>query len=356
MNLSDLGWDPFFAQQFEPFASQGLEPARVALEHKTVYTVCGERGDLSAAVAGRLRFEAASRGSLPAVGDWVAIEPPLGEGQARIQAVLPRKSAFVRKVAGAETQEQVVVANVDTVFLVSGLDGELNPRRIERYLAVAWESGATPIVLLNKADVCEDAAASVADLEAFAPGVPALPMSAVSGVGLDALAPYLVAGRTVAFLGSSGVGKSTLINALLGAPRQEVQAVREDDRRGRHTTTRRELILLSGGALVIDTPGMRELQLWDGEDALQDTFGDVEGLAARCRFRDCAHGTEPGCAIREAIESGALDAGRLRSYLKLQRELDHLARRKDHKGRLAEKAKWKKIALQIKALPRTKRP
>ncbi len=344
MNLTELGWAPRFAQHFGPFREQGLAPGRVAREERQRYLVCGEQGELTAEVAGRLRHEAASRAELPAVGDWVAVAARPAEGKATIHAVLPRKSAFLRKVAGSHTEEQVVAANVDVVFLVSGLDGDFSPRRIERYLALAWESGAQPVIVLNKADVCADVEARVAETESVAVGVPIHALSATEGRGLEALEAYLGPGGTGAFLGSSGVGKSTLINALLGEEALATAPVREDDSRGRHTTTHRELIVLPGRGLVIDTPGMRELQLWGDQDTLSQAFEDVEALAAACRFRDCAHQGEPGCAVQAALADGTLDSARWQSYLRLQRELRHLERRRDERARRAEEGRWKTIA------------
>ena len=345
MDRSALGWNPFFQQHFESLDDPALAPARVARQDRQLCLVYTDAGELTARLAGRLRHEAASPADLPAVGDWVAVEPRPAEGAATIRAVLPRTSCFLRKAAGSHADEQVVAANVDSVFLVSGLDGDFSPRRIERYLTVAWDSGAAPVVVLNKADLCGDVAAPVAEAEAVALGVPVLAVSAAERRGLDALAPYLAVGHTVAFLGSSGVGKSTLINALLDAERQAVRAVRADDSRGRHTTTHRELIPLPGGALLMDTPGLRELGLWGDETSLSASFADVEELAARCRFRDCAHRGEPGCAVQQALAEGELAVERWQSYLKLQRELRHLERRRDHKARLAERAKWRKIAI-----------
>jgi ribosome biogenesis GTPase len=345
MSLDGLGWDPFFEAHFAPFWGEGLMPARVAQEHRELYLTCGELGELPAKVSGKLRHGAGSKGEFPTVGDWVAIEPRPAEGAATIHALLPRRSAFSRKIAGATTEEHVVAANVDTALLVSGLDGDFNVRRIERYVTVAWDSGATPAIVLNKADICPEVEAWTKQVEEIALGVSVHPVSATEQQGLDALQQYLGRGRTVAMLGSSGVGKSSLINALLGAERLLTREVREDDSRGRHTTTWRELIFLPGGAMVIDTPGMRELQLWADEEALEGAFDDIAALGAQCRFRDCRHAGEPGCAIKGAIADGSLDADRYESYVRLQKELRHLARKQEHRARLAEKARWKKITV-----------
>ncbi|HEX2974077.1 MAG TPA: ribosome small subunit-dependent GTPase A, partial [Tepidisphaeraceae bacterium] len=299
-----------------------------------------------------LRHQATRRSDLPAVGDWVAIEPRPQERTATIHAVLPRKSQFSRKVAGTVTDEQIVAANVETIFLVIGLDGDFNVRRLERYLTPAWDSGANPVILLSKADVSDEVAARIAEVESIAMGVPVHAISAVEHRGLDALEAYLKSGQTVALLGSSGVGKSTLINALLGSEHQRVQSVSDHQSRGRHTTTHRELILLPTGGILIDTPGMRELQLWDDSQSLSSTFDDIEQLAQQCRFRDCQHNSEPGCAVQRALEQGQLDPGRYENYRKLQKELQFLAARQDHQASLIEKAKWKKIHQWLKRNPK----
>jgi ribosome biogenesis GTPase len=352
MNLADLGWNSDLQRHLAPFAADGLAAARVAREEKGAYVVLAEQEELTAEICGKLRHEAQSRGDLPAVGDWVAVSARPEEGKATIRAVLPRKSRFVRKVRGGRTEEQVIAANMDTVFLVNGLDADFNVRRIERYLTLSWESGAQPVIVLSKADLCDDVAGRMAEAESSAMGTPVHAVSAVRRDGLEVLQKYLTTGRTAVFLGSSGVGKSTLINALLGDERLKTAPVRESDGRGRHTTTRRELIPLPGGGLVIDTPGLRELQLWADGEAVGRTFEDIEALATQCRFRDCAHGSEPGCAVRAALESGELDAGRWRSYVKLQRELRHLAHRQDQKYALLQKAAQKKIALACRKIER----
>lgn len=354
MSLLHLGWNARIESSFAPLRERGLVPARVAREDRDRYVVLDDSGARSAELAGRLRHEAHSRAELPAVGDWVALRPGAAS-PAVIDAVLPRTSAFMRKAAGETTEEQIVAANVDTVFLVSGLDGDFNPRRIERYLASAWESGAEPVVVLNKADLAADLEAMRAEVESLAPGVAVVPLSALGGSGLDALAPWLGAGRTVALLGSSGVGKSTLVNALLGEQRQATGGVREDDSRGRHTTTHRELVPLPGGALLLDTPGMRELQLWGDEGALDGAFPEIASLAEGCRFRDCGHESEPGCAVLEALGRGALDEDRLDSWRKLQRELQRLERRQDALARKAAEAKWKAISKSMKHHPKAHR-
>lgn len=354
MSLHLLGWNARWDTAFAPHLAAGLEPARVAREDRDRYVVLDESGARSAELAGRLRHEARSRAELPAVGDWVALRPGAASS-AVIHAVLPRSSMFVRKVAGETTEAQVVAANVDSVFLVSGLDGDFNPRRIERYLASAWESGAEPVVVLNKADLADDVEARVAAVAALAPGAAVVALSALAGAGVDALARWLGAGRTVALIGSSGVGKSTLVNALLGAERQATGGVREHDSRGRHTTTHRELVPLPGGALLLDTPGMRELQLWGDETGLDDAFPEVAALAAGCRFRDCRHEREPGCAVLGALERGELEAERFESWRKLQRELAWLAARQDARARAAAESKWKAVTRSMKHHPKAGR-
>lgn len=343
MNLIDLGgWSTTCDEAFAPWAEAGFEAGRVALEHRGAYQVLTPAGDCWAEVAGQLRHQLDSWQDFPAVGDWVVMQPQ-PEGAAVIHAVLPRQSQFVRKAAGGKTEGQVVAANVDTVFLVTGLDGDFNLRRIERYLVAAWESGANPVIVLNKADACPAVGDRIRDVEAIAIAVPIHALSAATGDGLESLDAYLGPGQTVALIGSSGVGKSTLTNYFLGAEYQATQTVRQDDSRGRHTTTGRHLLTLPSGALLIDTPGMRELQLWSSGEGLQATFADIEALAAHCRFRDCRHQGEPGCAIEAAIAAGDLEGDRLVSYHKLQREQQWLDQRQDAHASLNTKRRWKTI-------------
>lgn len=345
MTLEELGWDDFFAAAFAPYAELGLQAARVVAQ-KGLNRISTGAVEAYADLSGKLRHELKGPGNAlghPAVGDWVAVRLPKGEGRALIHAVLPRRSKFSRKAAGLRTDEQVVAANVDTLFLVSGLDGDFNPRRIERYLTAAWDSGAEPVVVLNKLDACTNPEACLLEAGAVAMGVPVHRVSALLGTGCDELAAYLAPGKTVSCLGSSGVGKSTLINRLLGREAQKTGDVREGDDRGRHTTTHRELFAVPGGGLLIDTPGMREIQLWEGDQGIESTFGDLEELAGSCRFSDCQHQGEPGCAVGAAVAAGTLTAERLESYRKLQKELHHLQIRQDDLARIQEKKKWKSI-------------
>ncbi|HET7045742.1 MAG TPA: ribosome small subunit-dependent GTPase A [Gaiellaceae bacterium] len=317
MNLYELGWDASFAEAFAPYERDGLIPARVAARHHGPCELLTGRGRLGGMPAGRL-----SRSGLPAVGDWVAARPLAGERRALIEAVLPRRTAFRRKEAWRRSVEQVVAANVDTVFLLTAFGHDLSPRRLERYLTAAADSGAEPVVVVNKLDLAARPGPGLDALEAVAGGAPVLAVSAATGQGLAALEAWLSRGATVALLGSSGVGKSTLANALLGRPLLPT-APTSAGGRGRHTTSRRDLVLLPCGALLLDTPGMRELQLWSDEGALDASFGEIAELAGACRFADCTHEHEPGCAVREAVPPG-----RLAGYRKLHGELRTLATRR----------------------------
>lgn len=342
MDLLVLGWQPAFAISFKPYRASGFLPARVAEEHRERYVVFSEQGELRAEITGRLRFTADSRLDFPAVGDWVAIEP-VGNSSAVIQVVLPRATVFTRKVAGRTTEPQVLAANVDTTWIVTDTGHDFNLRRIERYLALVLESGAPPVIVLNKSDLNDRIPALVGEIRSIAGDVPVHPVSAATGSGMEALLPYLGSGKTVALLGSSGVGKSSIVNRLLEEERLEIGRIRESDGRGRHTTSRRQLLLIPGGGAVIDTPGMRELGLWTEESAVGAEFDDIEALARGCRFADCRHAGEPGCAVEQALEDGAISRGRFENYLKLRREARFLERKQDVRATLDEKAKWKRI-------------
>jgi ribosome biogenesis GTPase / thiamine phosphate phosphatase len=331
MSLEGFGWNSYFENEFERVRETGMQPARVALADRERFFVWSQSGEAEATVSGRLRHRSEH---WPLVGDWVALERGC-----RIAHVLPRRTAFSRKQPGAVTREQVIAANIDVLFVVCGLDGDFNPRRIERYLLLAWESGAKPVVVLNKADVCMDVAAAADCVTEIASGAPILTVSAREGWGLPALEAHLNPGLTAAFAGSSGAGKSTLVNRLLGRKQQIVQEVRASDSRGRHTTVRRELFLAPNGWLLIDTPGLRELQLWGNTDSVDAAFSDIATLAAGCRFRDCRHQGEPGCAVA----ASGIDEARLANYTKLQRELAHLDRKLDQRAAQDEKRRIKRI-------------
>lgn len=354
-NLTTFGWDEFFESNFQPYAANGNASGRVALEYKHFYRLYTEWGEVLGEIAGRLRHEALDRGDLPVVGDWVVIRPCPESDKVTIHAVLPRKSKFTRKVAGFRTEKQIVGSNIDTVFLVTSLNQDFNLRRVERYLIVAWESGARPIIILSKSDLCDQIEERTREIKAIVGDVPIHAVSVVRREGLDELARYLTDGQTVAFLGSSGVGKSTLINYLLGREYLRVQETRKHDGRGLHTTTHRELIVLPQGGLVLDTPGMRELQLWDGEGGLHIAFTDIETVASHCYFGDCRHQDEPRCAIREALADGAIDAARYQSYEKLKKELTYLARKQDIRSEIVEKKRWKTLSRMASQRAKMKR-
>jgi ribosome biogenesis GTPase / thiamine phosphate phosphatase len=351
--LETLGWTEQLTTEFEPHLAAGLVPGRVAVQHRGQYDVLTEAGELRADVAGRLLHEAATEAELPVVGDWVAVAPRSDEGAGTIHAVLPRRTRISRKTPWLAAKEQVLAANVDTVLLTTSLNEDFNLRRLERYLATAWDSGAEPVIVLTKSDLHPDPAAAAAEVESIAFGVPVLVVSAPTGEGLDDVADIVRPGRTLVLLGSSGVGKSTLVNTLAG---EELLATNElrDDGRGRHTTTHRQLVVLPSGGLVIDTPGLRELQLWEVGQGVEYSFEDVTELFQHCRFNDCAHQTEPGCAVRAALEDGTRDPVRWESYLKLQRELEHLERRLDKRAQAEARREWAKRGVEAREAMRLK--
>jgi ribosome biogenesis GTPase / thiamine phosphate phosphatase len=340
--LEELGWDVGWASALGQL-DDNLVPARVAAQHRGAYVVWSADGEVRARAAGRLFYEHEVGEPIPAVGDWVALR------DTTITAILPRRSAFIRKRAGLGSDEQVLAANVDIAFLLAGLDDDFSLRRLERYITTAWDSGAEPVVVLTKADLCDDVADAMLQVETVAIGVPVYPISNVTGVGVDELSSHLRPGGTIVLLGSSGVGKSSLLNRLAGAELMRTAALATDGT-GRHTTTHRELVRLPSGALAIDTPGLRELQFWEGD--LSAAFEDIEALAADCRFRDCAHAREPGCAVLTAVDNGTLELDRLRSWRKLQRELEAIAARTDYRLRVARKKRWKQIAAHARQRPR----
>ena len=319
---------------FEPLAEDGFFLGRVSRVDRGLPLVLAAEGLLRAEPAMHLMRTRGERASRAVVGDWVALSRPAGHDVAIIEAILPRSSAFIRKDPGISTGEQVLAANVDTVFVMQALSGRgVNLRRLERELVLAWESGARPVVVLNKADLAEDWEEQRADAASVSAGVDVVVTSALTGQGLEELAPFLGQGCTVALLGSSGVGKSTLVNRLVGRDVQSTATVRAKDDKGRHTTVAREMVLLPLGAVVIDTPGMRALALWDAKEGVEAAFPEIEALAVECRFADCRHETEPGCAVIEAVETGGISQRRLDSYRDLKRELHALAAKTDERAR-----------------------
>ncbi len=353
-SLDMLGWDPFFAGQVTDDERERRMAARVISGSREHYRLASGGGEWRGRLAGRLRHAAESHADLPVVGDWVlaAIAP---DGTATIHRRLERRSAVARGMAGRATAAHVVAANIDTALLVTSCRRDFNPRRIERYLALIWESGARPIIVVNKADLCSDPETWPSRAASVSPGVPVLVVSALRGDGLADLGDAVRTGGTTVLLGSSGAGKSTLLNALLGEDRQRVLAIRERDGRGRHSTTTRELFCLRDGGILIDTPGMRELQLWDASEGLEQTFADVDRLASECRFRDCRHVSEPGCAVLEAIDRGAMPADRLGSYHRLQRENDFVRAREDERARDARTRRAKQVSKAIRLQEKLRR-
>ncbi len=351
--LEQLGWNDRLSSLYQPFAGDGFVPGRVSIQHRGAYDVLTELGEIRCEVVRRLVHEAVTTADLPVVGDWVVVVPGSDGGSGAITAVLPRSTKFSRKTAWQAAEEQVLASNIDVALLVASMNEDLSLRRLERYLILAWESGARPVIVLTKADLHPTPDTAVAEVETIAGGVPVHAISCVTRVGLDELTAVLEPGLTAVLLGSSGVGKSTLVNTLAGEELLATQEIR-DDGKGRHTTIRRELILLPSGALVIDTPGIRELQLWVADEGIEEAFEDVTELFAQCRFSDCAHDQEPGCAVRAALENGTLAPDRWDSYLKLQAELAHLDRKLDKRAASEARKQWKALGREAREQARLK--
>lgn len=353
MNLKDLGWDSHFETQFDNFKNKdNFEPARITQEHKGLYMMINAVGEYLAEVSGKMRYTARGYSDFPAVGDWVLANIFPDEKKGIIHAVLERKNKFSRKAvlsggmpdSQGKTEEQLIAANINTVFIVTSMDSDFSLRRIERYMTSVYNSNMNPVIVLNKSDIVTDIESYINQAESIAFGVTVIPVSGLTGYGMDNLTEFIRPGETIVFLGSSGVGKSTIINSLTGTDRQKVNAVREADQKGRHTTTSRELLILPDGGILIDTPGMREFQPWKGEKDTGNAFEDIESFAEKCRFKNCSHESEPGCAVKEALENGDLDSGRYKNYMQMKREARYLETRVERKAELAEKKKWKDIA------------
>lgn len=352
MKLEQWGWNPFFEDNFKQYRDLGLIEGRVVSESRHLYKVITPEKEYSAAVSGHFMYTSLNSSEYPTIGDWVALR--IDGGTAVIEKLLPRKSSFSRKKAGVETEEQIIAANIDYIFLVFGLDGGRNFSRggLERFLLRAWDSGATPVIILNKLDLAEDPEEIFLEAQSVSAGAEIYLTSAATGEGLEFLDRYLKPGTTVGFTGFSGVGKSALINRLCGTELRKTGELRQGDLRGRHTTTSKDLIQLPGGALLIDSPGIKELQLWGDEESLDQAFGDISDLAGHCRFSDCSHNGEPGCAVQSALATGELDHRRFEDYLDLQRELRYMESKMNKRQALEEKAKWKKISKYQKSFKR----
>lgn len=325
-----------------------LTPARILSQEKGFYRIISDKGEKLAEVSGKFRFQTIVFSDYPAVGDFVLVNWNESGNSAIIESLLPRKSAFVRKAAGESQQEQVVAANIDIVFLCMALNNDFNLRRMERYISIAWDSGAMPVVVLTKSDLCDDLEQKLAEVSSIAFGVDILVTTSTEENGYKELLPFISEGKTIAFIGSSGVGKSTLINRLLGKEQLKTNGLRNDDK-GRHTTTHRELFLLPPGGMVIDTPGMREFGMWDHDTGIERTFTDIEKLASQCKFRNCTHTNEPGCAIQKALETGELQIERWQSYQKLKAENDYIEDKERYM--IAKGKREKEISRLIKKMP-----
>lgn len=334
MNLQQYGWNEFFEMNYIERGYKGLPYGRVMIGHTQLYEVISSEGEVLAELSGKMLKEESSA-SKPAVGDWVVLQHK--DDKWFVEDILPRRSKFSRKMAGNDTLEQIVAANIDTIFIVTSLNQDFNLRRLERYLIVAWDSGAIPVIILSKADLCEGVEKKIEAVEEIAPGVEVYSISAIHEQGMEPLKKYLGEGQTITLIGSSGVGKSTLLNTLAGEELLKVNDIRVDDAKGKHTTTHRQLVLLPTGGLILDTPGMRELQLWQADEGIDHVFGDIQALTQYCKFSDCRHESEPGCAVIAAIEEGKMNSDRLESYVKLKKELAFIEKKQVERQRLEQK-------------------
>lgn len=347
MKLNKLGWNDFFEEYFNIEEDNNLTVGRISAEYRSYYDVITDIGEIKGEISGKLRYTAESKCDFPVVGDWVVINI-LDDDLAIINDVLPRKSLFKRKAPGNKFEEQILASNIDYIFLVTSLNQNYNLRRIERYVTISWESGAIPVVILSKSDLCDDIDSKIIEVESIAPGVDIHAISGITGEGVDNLRKYISEGDTICLLGSSGVGKSTLVNRLIGTEVMNTGIIRLEDGRGKHTTTHRQMISVPEGGLIIDTPGIREIALWDGSEGIEETFKDVENLSLQCKFSDCKHKTEPGCAVLKAISEGILSSDRLESYKKLQREIQYMERKQNKKLQIEEKKKNKSVKKYIR--------
>lgn len=345
MNLKELGWNKHFREHFEKYKNSELVPARIVREDKYTYSVICKKGELMAEITGKFRYETELSINFPKTGDWVVIQPRYDEGTASIHALLPRINCFSRKEAGSKkrikggkTEEQIIAANIDTAFIMCGLDRDYSLRRIERFLILARESEVFPVIILNKADICKKVEDKVAEVKTIAADVPVHAISATEKQGIRSLYKYFQVGKTIVLLGSSGVGKSTLINSILKDERQEVKELSKYSNKGMHTTSTREMVFIPDKGIIIDNPGMREVGLWADEETVSDSFDDIEDMASQCHFRDCQHDTEPKCAVKQALEDGTLDPDRYQNYLKVQKEIQFLEKQQQEKERRMEKA------------------
>lgn len=347
INLISLGWNNFFDKNFQQYYKNGFEAARVIEENKTNYLLFTKYGEVPGEVTGKLLFNSGSQADLPKVGDWVAVMFFDDNTKAIIHDVLPRRTKISRKTADKKTGEQIIAANIDKVFIVQGLDGNFNINRLERYLVAVNQSGAEPVLILNKTDLCPDVDEKISEVKKSHPDVSIFTTSTIDSFGIETLSEFIVEAETIAFVGSSGVGKSSLINALLGEEKIKTASVRESDSRGRHTTTKRELFLLKNGGILIDTPGMREFGLWNSENGLSQTFSEFDELSLKCRYTDCTHTHETGCAVIAAVEDGTLPREKYDNYLKLRKELRYLETKQNKFAELEEKKKWKNIQKEV---------